>query len=300
MGDKCSVGDLSADEVLVTIFVVYLVIFFLLALSLRHSIGNVGFDNFYIREELKITAYTAMLPVLPWWLFNKYWTETNLEIFPFSTFFLLVSLAFVFSVSTIWPLYRSIWSPQAYEMFTTPEGEQLTSLKGVLDYAPARESFKNFLALEFSPENLGFYLDVEKFRAQKKEHNIDPTPETEDKDFEAAKRIFEKYVAQDAQLQVNLPFNIVNEIDRDIHLMHTRTKKKSVISMPPSNIAEQHGDGTVFDIAQRDIFELMERDTLPRFFASELYKTLLDKTKEETLKMVVLAESGLVDGKKQL
>nr|XP_020441471.1 regulator of G-protein signaling 5-like [Monopterus albus] len=106
--------------------------------------------------------------------------------------------------------------------------------------------FREFLASEFSEENIAFYLACEDYRASK------PS-----KLSSKAKQIYDEFVASDAPREVNLD-----------HATKAVTKENM-----------EHPCQSCFNLAQAKIYTLMEKDCYPRFLKSSAYLELSRKTK---------------------
>ncbi|XP_003415257.1 regulator of G-protein signaling 5 [Loxodonta africana] len=105
-------------------------------------------------------------------------------------------------------------------------------------------SFKNFLKSEFSEENLEFWIACEDYKKIK-------SPE---KMAEKAKEIYEEFIQTEAPKEVN-----IDHFTKDITL-------KNLVQPSLSS----------FDVAQKRIHALMEKDSLPRFVRSEFYQELIN------------------------
>ncbi|XP_058231225.1 regulator of G-protein signaling 3-like isoform X1 [Hemibagrus wyckioides] len=103
--------------------------------------------------------------------------------------------------------------------------------------------FRSFLQTEFSEENLDFWLACEDYRRIKSLSKM----------ASRAKKIFEEYISIQSSKEVNLD-------------SYTREQTKE-------NMENIGAD--CFDLAQRRIFGLMEKDPYPRFLRSDLYLDLI-------------------------
>ncbi|ETE65259.1 Regulator of G-protein signaling 5, partial [Ophiophagus hannah] len=104
-------------------------------------------------------------------------------------------------------------------------------------------SFRTFLQSEFSEENIEFWIACEDYKKTKL-----PT-----KMAEKAKKIYEEFIQSEGPKEVNID-----------HFTKSVTMKNLV---EPSV--------STFDLAQKRIFMLMEKDSLPRFVRSNLYEELV-------------------------
>ncbi|XP_059894211.1 regulator of G-protein signaling 3-like isoform X2 [Gadus macrocephalus] len=134
-------------------------------------------------------------------------------------------------------------------MKPTPEealkwGESLDKL---LVHKYGLAAFRAFLRTEFSEENLEFWLACEDYKKVKSQSKM----------ASKAKKIFAEYIAIQSCKEVNL-----DSYTRE----HTKDNLQSVAR-------------SCFDLAQRRIYGLMEKDSYPRFLRSELYLDLVNQKK---------------------
>ncbi|KAM4876979.1 regulator of G-protein signaling 3 isoform 2-T3 [Thomomys bottae] len=121
------------------------------------------------------------------------------------------------------------------------------SLEKLLLHKYGLEVFQAFLRTEFSEENLEFWLACEDFKKVKSQSKMTAK----------AKKIFAEFIAIQACKEVNL-----DSYTRE----HTKDNLQSVTR-------------GCFDLAQKRIFGLMEKDSYPRFLRSDLYLDLINQKK---------------------
>ncbi|XP_028319468.1 regulator of G-protein signaling 3a isoform X2 [Gouania willdenowi] len=121
------------------------------------------------------------------------------------------------------------------------------SLDKLLAHKYGLAAFRAFLRTEFSEENLEFWLACEEYRKIKSQSKM----------ASKAKKIFAEYIAIQSCKEVNL-----DSYTRD----HTKDNLQTVTR-------------SCFDLAQRRIYGLMEKDSYPRFLRSELYLDLINQKK---------------------
>ncbi|CAN9504318.1 unnamed protein product [Ophioblennius macclurei] len=121
------------------------------------------------------------------------------------------------------------------------------SLDKLLAHKYGLAAFRAFLRTEFSEENLEFWLACEDYKKIKSQSKM----------ASKAKKIFAEYIAIQSCKEVNL-----DSYTRD----HTKDNLQNVTR-------------SCFDLAQRRIFGLMEKDSYPRFLRSELYLDLINQKK---------------------
>ncbi|KAJ8408736.1 hypothetical protein AAFF_G00253710 [Aldrovandia affinis] len=121
------------------------------------------------------------------------------------------------------------------------------SLDKLLAHKYGLAAFKAFLRTEFSEENLEFWLACEDYRKIKSQSKM----------ASKAKKIFAEYIAIQSCKEVNL-----DSYTRE----HTKDNLQDITR-------------SCFDLAQRRIYGLMEKDSYPRFLRSELYTDLVNQKK---------------------
>uniref|UniRef100_A0A8C5PTW5 Regulator of G protein signaling 5 n=1 Tax=Leptobrachium leishanense TaxID=445787 RepID=A0A8C5PTW5_9ANUR len=117
------------------------------------------------------------------------------------------------------------------------------SLEKLVQNSYGLSVFQNFLKSEFSEENIEFWMACEEYRKVKS-----PT-----KLATKAKKIYEEFIQTEAPREVNID-----------HFTKAVTVKNLVEPSPTS-----------FELAQKKIFALMEKDSLPRFVRSDFYQELM-------------------------
>uniref|UniRef100_A0A667ZU54 Regulator of G protein signaling 1 n=1 Tax=Myripristis murdjan TaxID=586833 RepID=A0A667ZU54_9TELE len=121
------------------------------------------------------------------------------------------------------------------------------TLKKLLKDKKCLAAFRTFLQSEFSEENIDFWLACEDFRK-----NTSP----DDVGWKAVE-IYQRFLHPTACREINVDH-------------HIREKIKNSLEEPSLS----H-----FDEAQRHVYQLMERDSCPRFLRSDTYLSLRSKTR---------------------
>ncbi|RXM33924.1 Regulator of G-protein signaling 3 [Acipenser ruthenus] len=121
------------------------------------------------------------------------------------------------------------------------------SLDKLLLHKYGLAAFRAYLRTEFSEENIEFWLACEDYKKIKSQSKM----------TSKAKKIFAEYIATQSCKEVNLD-------------SYTREHTKDNL---------QNINRTCFDLAQKRIFGLMEKDSYPRFLRSELYLGLINQKK---------------------
>uniref|UniRef100_A0A670Z0N3 Regulator of G protein signaling 21 n=1 Tax=Pseudonaja textilis TaxID=8673 RepID=A0A670Z0N3_PSETE len=121
----------------------------------------------------------------------------------------------------------------------------MESMDTLLSNKDGLDAFRTFLKSEFSEENIEFWLACEDLKKTKSAAKI----------ASKAQRIYSEFIQADAPQEINIDFN-------------TRDRIMQAISKPTLNC---------FDDAQKLIYNLMVKDSFPRFLKSEAYKELVNK-----------------------
>ncbi|XP_018548258.1 regulator of G-protein signaling 3 isoform X2 [Lates calcarifer] len=137
------------------------------------------------------------------------------------------------------------------------------SLEALLTNQYGLAVFRHFLRSEFSEENLDFWLAVERF---KKTHSLS-------KMAAKAAKIYEEFISTNATRQVNVDSSVRESTNQSLRL--------------GINSAS-------FQLAQDQIFGLMEADSYPRFLRSCLYTQLTNQGTQLATILVNQGEAGSV------
>ncbi|XP_006634999.2 regulator of G-protein signaling 5-like isoform X1 [Lepisosteus oculatus] len=157
---------------------------------------------------------------------------------------------------------HSEYSNKADQVRPTPD-EALKwkeSFETLLKNKHGLATFRKFLILEFSEENIAFYLACEDYKIPKSTSKLDAM----------AKKIYEEFIESDAPREVN--------IDHE-----TRNITKFNLVKPSISC---------FDLAQNKIYTLMEKDSYPRFLRSALYQDLIKKATYKSAKQQISSKKS--------
>uniref|UniRef100_A0A3Q3X0P4 RGS domain-containing protein n=1 Tax=Mola mola TaxID=94237 RepID=A0A3Q3X0P4_MOLML len=134
--------------------------------------------------------------------------------------------------------------PEKLQKPTPEEAAQWReSLDKVLNNSYGLTAFRSFLQSEFSDENIEFWMSCEDFKKTK-----DPA-----KMAAKAKKIYEDFIQAEGPREVN-----IDHFTKDVTL-------RNLVNLSP----------TIFELAQKRIYALMEKDSFGRFLRSEHYQELL-------------------------
>ncbi|XP_068445813.1 regulator of G-protein signaling 5a [Clinocottus analis] len=134
--------------------------------------------------------------------------------------------------------------PEKQQKPTPEEAAQWREgLDRVLNNSYGLAAFRSFLQSEFSDENVEFWITCEDFKKTK-------SPE---KMATKAKKIYEDFIQSEGPKEVN-----IDHFTKDVTL-------RNLVDL----------SSATFDLAQKRIFALMEKDSFGRFLRSEQYQELL-------------------------
>ncbi|XP_032428723.1 regulator of G-protein signaling 5-like [Xiphophorus hellerii] len=134
--------------------------------------------------------------------------------------------------------------PEKLQKPTPEEAAQWReSLEGVLNNSYGLAAFRSFLQSEFSDENIEFWMACEDFKKTKNPMKMTAK----------AKKIYEDFIQSEGPREVN-----IDHFTKDVTLRNLVTLSSST-----------------FDLAQKRIYALMEKDSFGRFLRSDQYLELL-------------------------
>ncbi|XP_037315305.1 regulator of G-protein signaling 18 [Pungitius pungitius] len=116
------------------------------------------------------------------------------------------------------------------------------SFEELLKHSDGVESFSQFLRTEFSEENIEFWLACEEYK----------TIDSDTKLLSKARCIYTVYIDSDAPKEINIDYN-------------TKADIQKVIAKPTKSC---------FEAAQLIVYNLMKKDSYPRFLHSDIYLRL--------------------------
>ncbi|XP_078417875.1 regulator of G-protein signaling 5-like [Cetorhinus maximus] len=150
--------------------------------------------------------------------------------------------------------YSSVQANKIEKVKSRPSSEEAKKWRQSLDKMLAHKyglaAFRAFLRSEYSEENIEFWLACEDYKKTKS-----PT-----KRVSKAKKIYLEFIETDAPKEVNIDYE-------------TKDFTKSHLLKP---------NCSSFDVAQKKIYNLMEKDSYARFLRSELYLNLIKQTERIT------------------
>ncbi|XP_012727627.1 regulator of G-protein signaling 5a [Fundulus heteroclitus] len=134
--------------------------------------------------------------------------------------------------------------PEKLQKPTPEEAAQWReSLERVLNNSYGLAAFRSFLQSEFSDENIEFWVACEDFKKTKNPVKM----------AAKAKKIYEDFIQSEGPREVN-----IDHFTKDVTL-------RNLVALSSST----------FDLAQKRIYALMEKDSFGRFLRSEQYQELL-------------------------
>ncbi|XP_034002051.1 regulator of G-protein signaling 5-like [Trematomus bernacchii] len=134
--------------------------------------------------------------------------------------------------------------PEKQQKPTPDEAAQWREgLDRVLNNSYGVSAFRSFLQSEFSDENVEFWVTCEDFKKNKNPVKM----------AAKAKKIYEDFIQSEGPREVN-----IDHFTKDVTL-------RNLVDLSPAT----------FDLAQKRIFALMEKDSFGRFLRSEQFQELL-------------------------
>ena len=160
-------------------------------------------DNLFIKAELKFLAAFAAIASLPWFLVAMIAParEFAMVTYPIVPFYSAMIGCIMVCVSLYFPLYKSA------RLAVLEAQETTQTLAGVLSTPEGRDAFAQFLAGEFSPENLMFWLDSQSYSRMAtacEQLRFSAQRTAQLRMLREAKRIWAKYFAKDSISEVNV------------------------------------------------------------------------------------------------
>ncbi|XP_078074248.1 regulator of G-protein signaling 5-like [Mustelus asterias] len=150
--------------------------------------------------------------------------------------------------------YKSVQAKKTKKTKSRPSSEEAKKWRQSLDKMLAHKygltAFRTFLQSEYSEENIEFWLACEDYKKTK----------SLAKRASKAKQIYLEFIETDAPKEVNIDYE-------------TKDFTKSHLLNPSRSS---------FDVAQKKIYNLMEKDSYARFLRSELYLNLIKQTERIT------------------
>jgi len=172
----------------------------------------------------------------------------------------VVSIHIVFLFGTVWPYYLSLQEMKKISQQTQVE----LSLNEILQNTTLSIEFARYLELEFSSENLLFWNEIETFKQFIMDEN-----KSHAEIWSEIERIFTMYIREDSPYQINLPYDIRQEVESSIENSGSVFSNELSQDTPKE---ERESPLSIFNKAQREIYNLLASDSLNRFRLSEGYR----------------------------
>lgn len=129
-------------------------------------------------------------------------------------------------------------SPEEAQKWSEAFDELLASTYGVT-------AFRAFLKLEFSEENIEFWLACDDFKKTRSPHKL----------TSKARKIYDEFVEKESPKEINIDF---------------QTREMITKSLPEPT-------RSCFEAAEKRVYSLMENNSYPRFLQSEFYQELCQR-----------------------
>jgi len=169
--------------------------------------------------------------------------------------------------------------PLSTELSTRGSFVEAPMMETVMSSPFGLKKFQEYLATEFALENLYFLLAVDRHKQQYEEKE-----KSHEAQKESALRIYKMFIQDGALLTINIGSSERKNIAAVLSPKPSAPRVKSTKSDGDieAPVVEDPTDGEcfgllrgVFDNAQREIEEILRRDSFPRFLRSRQYKAFL-------------------------
>ena len=138
-------------------------------------------------------------------------------------------------------------------------------LSALLAWPKSFAAFQQHQASEHAAESSEFWAESETFIAEASRQPEPAPPAAAAALRETAQRLVSTYVADGSEQQLNLPSNVQKELMAAV-------EAAAAAAAPPR--------ATLFDAARHEMYDLMTRDTLPRFVQAAAFEALLTELAE--------------------
>mmetsp|Transcript_7637 Transcript_7637/g.12357 ORF Transcript_7637/g.12357 Transcript_7637/m.12357 type:complete len:478 (+) Transcript_7637:273-1706(+) len=204
-------------------------------------------DPFGIKKELWIVCATVLLIAVSGVLVladPQHWQAQGLV-----DYTLIVSVTFLImhTIQCTIPVWSTYAKAKPIDSASKCDGEDPAgdSLESIFTNAYGNHAFEEYLASEFSLENKLFYDQVEKYKSRYDNASTEANERL-------ARDIKNAFLNDSSMLQVNISWNSRTSLDE--------TRKD------------------MFDLAQKEVYNIMLSDSLPRFRESIFYSNWVDPT----------------------
>jgi len=219
-------------------------------------------DEFNISNELKTVGLTWTIALITYLIINLVATIQSEGFVWWSVYFVLLWTIVSHITSIGWPVYRTFYETPTVEWLDV---EAVSTCEKLLQNDLCLRYFKEFLVVDFSVENLIFWLDVRAFKKIENNQTM----------LERAIEIYDKFFLKDSPFQLNLDDVVVAPIKKT---MKEAKEQMEASSISPDTLALIP---TIFDEAQLFAFDLMATTSFFRFKKHQLCKELVSKLQVE-------------------
>lgn len=271
-----------------------------------------------IRKELRAVGYTSLASLVIWLALDRVpgvgpFTD---ETFALDTLFVVLYISVVTGIVLGYPLLLSRRGEAAaaaagsdtlrstFAGATAPTSQREV-LRRALRVAAVFDAFEAFLAREFASENLLFWEEVELFRDAHAARGSDVAAPDAGLVLDAA-RIYDRFVADNAPCQINLPHAIVRRLAAILgrEARGSRASRGLAQVVPEPQPRPHQGavnddeaaapraprDARLFDEAQQAIEQLLADDPFRRFRATPRFAELAIAAARERAGAALLAD----------
>lgn len=260
----CGRGFLFSEQAATLFFVLSILMLAVTVFKVRHAK-----DDFHLRNDCIVTMACFVMIIIAGAALSVLAFLASSVVALNLSFFAVVTHKIVLSYRSAAETHRAL---RKVKRQTAAAGESLAeayTIKDLHDVMNDPELLKEFyehLRSEFSVENMIFYQRASSWTQQAPSQGDESLPAAtiEERNCEAA-LIYAEFIARDGSLEVNICNNTYMAIHKEIHdaltsfdVAEFRVDKRRIESARP--IADD-----VFKRACREIYKLMDKDTLVRF-----------------------------------
>jgi len=224
-------------------------------------------DFFWLKTELVLTLIAGVLAACIWVPFG-FLIETEFPVATLASLWLqILGLCF----STVYPLYLSYRhdteDKRLLRPSTTRSSISLVDLSPILSHPAGFKAFEQFLKGEFALESLYFWNSVKEFR-QKLAETTDWTDDLKKESLQKAEELYSEFVKKGAVYEINISFVRKNEILTNLESIQRMCPSEQVIAAEEFRTQMD----SLFATAQKDVLELMTKDSFIRFRRSAFFQ----------------------------
>jgi len=255
----------------------YFLMFAYMSAQLRKKI-----DGFFLKTELKFTAWTGGIALIPFYIFNN---DTRLEElndnYNISTIVLFIALFIITNLSLVYPSYLTYFFIMP-DWAIHPNPDEVCDLDDLFAFRLGCDSFHDFLP-KFAKDYAHFWNQVELFREdaryfmmlEKGKPQWDRTVEIIKSE---ALRLHDDFLKYDSQKSIEIcQDDVVKQYALDLERCKPQVRLAIGGPIEPERLP------TIFDPMQEWVFDFMDMNFADEYFQSEEFQNLKIRLKEDEI-----------------